>query len=139
MRVWVEDLKYNVAMAMRAVGIGIVVVAWASALAAEAQQVSDLRVQIEAAASVLALLIVHVLTQLPPSATVVDLLKPMERDIVAVAREKAGADKSRADDWTALLRDTAAERIRGGANVPRDRRRWLRTLSRLAEANQAGD
>jgi hypothetical protein len=131
MRVWAEDLKYHVVMALRAVGIGVIVVAWASALASEAQQVSDTRAYAEVAAAVVGLLIVHLLTRLPPSWTVTDLLKPLERDIIAVARER-GQD-------VATLRTLASERIRGGANIPRDRRAWLRALLRLAEADQARD
>lgn len=138
MRIWVEDLKYHVAMAMRAVGLGVVVVAWASALASEAQQVSDLRSYAEVAAAVVTVLAIQALTLLPPSARVVDLLKALERDITAVARERSSGDKSRAEDWSERIREQAARRIRAGANVPRDRRRWLRALSRLAEVDEAG-
>jgi hypothetical protein len=138
-RVWVEDFKYHLAMALRAVGIGIVAVAWASALASEAQQVTDTRAYAEVGAAVVCLLIVHLFTRLPPSWTVTDLLKPLDRDIVAVARERSGGDARLQAESAAAIRALATERIRNGANVPRDRRAWVRGLSRLAEADQARD
>ena len=139
MRLWLEDFKYHLAMAMRAVGVGLIAVAWASALASEAQQVNDTRAYAEVAAVCVSLLIVHLLTQLPPSWTVKDLLKPLDRDIVAVARERSDGDAQRQAEYVAAIRALATERIRHGANVPRDRRAWVRGLSRLAEANQARD
>ena|SRR5579859_5400880 len=138
MRVWVEDLKYDVVVAMRAVFIGIVVVAWASALASEAQQITDTRSYLEVAAAVVALVVVHLATRSPPSWNVTALLKPLERDILAVAREKT-RDTAVQREYVAVLRGMVAERIRRGANVPRDRRAWLRALLRLAEADQARD
>jgi len=138
-RLWLEDFKYHLAMAMRAVGVGLIAVAWASALASEAQQVNDTRAYAEVAAVCVSLLIVHLLTQLPPSWTVKDLLKPLDRDIVAVARERSDGDAQRQAEYVAAIRALATERIRHGANVPRDRRAWVRGLSRLAEANQARD
>jgi hypothetical protein len=61
----------------------------------------------------------------------------MERDINAVARERAGGDAQLQADYAAAISALAAERLRQGANIPRDRRRWLRTLSHLAESDQA--
>jgi hypothetical protein len=138
-RVWVEDLKYHFVMALRAVGIGIIVVAWASALASEAQQVTDVRAYLEIASACVGLLAVQLLTQLPPSWTVKDLLKPMERDIVVVSRERSNGDARVQAEYAAAIRELATERIRGGVNVPRDRRAWLRGLSRLAETDQTRD
>ncbi len=137
MRVWVEDFRYSFAVALRAVGVGIVSVAWASALSSEAQQASDPRAYMELAALVVSLVVVHVLAALPPSATITDLLKPMERDITAVARERAAGDTSRQAEYATAITALATERLRHGANIPRDRRRWLRALSRLADADQA--
>jgi hypothetical protein len=138
-RVWVEDFKYHLAMAMRAVGIGVVAVAWASALASEAQQVSDTRAYFEVGAACVGLVLIWAATRLPPSWTATDLLKPLQRDITAVARERSGTDARLQDQYEAALRALATRRIRGGANIPRDRRAWLRALSSMAEANQAGD
>ena len=126
-----EDLKYHVVMALRAVGLGVVIVAWASALASEAQQISDTRAYVEVGAAVVGLLVVHILTRLPPSWTVTDLLERLERDMAVVAREYA-TDVS-------TVRALATQRVRGGANIPRDRRAWLRALLRLAQADQARD
>jgi hypothetical protein len=136
-RVWVEDFRFHVAMALRAVGLGIVVIAWAAVLGSEAQQGSDQRAYAEVGAAVLSLLVVHWLTALPPSATVTDLLRPLERDILAVARERARGDAALQAAYVAAVTELARERIRRGANVPRDRRAWVRALLRLAEANQA--
>jgi hypothetical protein len=113
--------------------------AWASALASEAQQVSDTRAYVEVAAAVVSLVVAHVLTRLPPSWTVTELLKPLDRDILAVARASARGDAARQTAYVATLHAVAAERVRGGANLPRDRRAWLRGLLRLTETDQAGD
>jgi hypothetical protein len=121
---------------MRAVFIGIVVVAWASALASEAQQITDTRAYIEVAAAITALVVVHIVTRSPPSLTLTELLKPLERDILALAREKT-RDATLQTEYASAIRAAAAKRIREGANVPRDRRAWLRALSRLAETDQA--
>ena len=139
MRIWVEDLKYHLIMALRAVGIALMAVAWASALASEAQQVSDTRAYLQVAAAVVSLVIAHVLTHLPPSWTVKELLKRVDRDIVAIARESARGDAARQMAYVAALHAAAAERIRNGANLPRDRRAWVRGLLRLAEADQTRD
>ena len=139
MRIWVEDLKYHVIMSMRAVGIGLIAVAWTSALASEAQQVSDTRAYAEVAAAVVSLIVVHILTRLPPSCTLKELLKPLDRDILAIARERARGDAVKQGAYVTAMHAAAAERLRGGANVPRDRRAWLRGLLRLTEADQARD
>jgi len=138
-RVWLEDFKYHLTMGLRAVGLGLVAVVWASALASEAQQINDTRAYAEVAAACVTLLIVHLLTRLPPSWTVTDLLKPLDRDIQAVARERSGGDPQRQAECVAAIRALATARIRKGANVPRNRRAWHRQLLRLAEANQARD
>jgi hypothetical protein len=131
-RIWLEDLKYDLAMALRAVGIGLGAVAWASVLGSEAQQSADVRAYAQVGAAVLSVCIVQWLTALPPSANLVDLLRPLEREVLAVARERSGGDAERAEALARRITDLAAERIRGGANVPRDRRAWLRVLARLA-------
>jgi hypothetical protein len=136
MRVWVADLTYHLAMALRAVGIGLAAVAWASALGSEAQQSGDLRSYALVATAGLAVLVVQWLTAPPPSFTVVGLLRPLERDIVFVAREQARGDMDRMQLLVAEIAGLAAVRIRGGANLPRDRRAWLRALLRLAETDQ---
>jgi hypothetical protein len=135
-RVWVEDLRYHFAVALRAVGIGIVAVAWASALSSEAQQGSDPRAYFEVASAVISVLVAQILTALPPSATITDLLQPMQRDISAVARERAGGDIELQAEYRAAITALATQRLREGANIPRDRRRWLRTLSHLADSDQ---
>jgi hypothetical protein len=137
MRVWVEDLKFHMAMALRAVGVALAVVAFASVLGSEAQQSSDIRSYAQVGAAIVTLLVVQLLTFLPPSATVAELLRPFERDIVAVAREGARGDSDRIDLLIARITALATVRIRQGANLPRDRRAWLRGLLRLAEADEA--
>ena len=132
MRIWVEDLKYDLAMALRAVGVGLGAVAWASVLGSEAQQSADVRAYAEVGAAVLSVCVMQWLTALPPSANVLDLLRPLQRDVLAVARQRTGADAERTEVVAARITELASERIRRGANVPRDRRAWLRLLSRLA-------
>ena len=132
MRIWVEDLKYDLAMALRAVGIGLSAVAWASVLGSEAQQSADVRAYLQVGAAVLSVCVVQWLTALPPSANVVDVLRLFQRDILAVARQRAAGDAEQTEVLAARISDLAAERIRRGSNVPRDRRAWLRLLARLA-------
>ena len=136
MRVWVEDVRFEFAMALRAVGVGIAAVAWASALASEAQQNTDIRAYAEVGCVVISVLVVQWLTWMPPSATVRDILKPAERDIVAVAREHSGGDPELLQLYIARITAMATIRIRQGANVPRDRRAWLRALARLSEIHE---
>src|SRR5919197_604663 len=131
MRMWVEDLKYDLAMALRAVGVGLGAVAWASVLGSEAQQSADVRAYAQVGAAVLSVSVVQWLTALPPSANVLDLLRPLQRDVLAVARQRTGADAERTEVVAARITELASERIRRGANVPRDRRAWLRLLARL--------
>jgi hypothetical protein len=88
-------------------------------------------------AAAVSTLVVQWLTAPPPSFTVVSLVRPMERDIVFVAREHARGDLERVPPLVAELAVLAAARIRGGANLPRDRRAWLRALLNLAETDQA--
>jgi hypothetical protein len=124
---------------MRAVGLGLIVVAWASALTSEAQQITDTRAYIQVAAAGVCLVLAHALTRMPPSWTGADLLKPLERDIRTLAQERARGDAAAQAEYVALMRALVIDRIRGGANVPRDRRAWLRALSRLAEVDETGD
>jgi hypothetical protein len=71
-------------------------------------------------------------TGLPPSATIVGLLRPFERDLIAVAREQAAGDAERLEMLVTRIATLAAVRIRRGGTVPHDHRAWLRTLARLA-------
>ena len=133
MRAWIDDLQFYFAYALRAVGIGLVAVAWASALGSEAQQSADVRAAIQVAAAIIGVVISQWFTGLAPSATVVDLLQPFERDILAVAREQAPGDPARQKLLVARIAALAAVNIRRGANVPsRDRRAWFRGLEGLA-------
>src|SRR5205085_8810559 len=63
-RVWVEDLKYHLAVAMRAVGVALAAVAFASALGSEAQQNADIRSYLQVATMVVAVLVAQWLTNL---------------------------------------------------------------------------
>ena len=137
MRIWVEDLKYDLATALRAVGVGLAAVAWASVLGSEAQQPADIRAYVQVGAAVVSVCIVQWLTVLPPSANLLDLLRLFQRDILAVARQRTDGDAERTEVLAARITDLAAERIRGGSNVPPDHRAWLRLLARLAEDRRA--
>ena len=132
MRVWLEDLKFQLAVALRAAGIGLAAVAWASALGSEAQQSSDVRSLALVAAALVSVAICQWFTGLPPSATIVGLLRPLERDIINTARERAGGDPERVEMLVARIATLAAVRIRRGGNPPRDIRAWLRVLARLS-------
>jgi hypothetical protein len=132
MRLWVEDFKYQLAMALRVVGIGLAAVAWASVIGSELQLGTDARTIAQVGAAIAAVLVSQLLAGQPPSASVVDVLRPFERDILAVARERGHGDPDQADFLAARIAALATVRIRRGADLPRDRRAWLRTLGRLA-------
>ena len=121
-------------MAMRAVGVGLAAVAWASVLVSEAQQNADVRNVALVGSVILAVLVTQVWTARPPSATIIDVIRPMERDILAVARERAGGDEERLHRLATRVAMLAAVRIQRGGTVPRDKRAWLRTLARLASS-----
>jgi len=131
-RVWVEDVKFAVARALRSAGIGLAAVAWASALGSELQQSADLRTLSQVAAAVIGVAVSQWFTRLPPSATIVDLLRPFERDLLAVAREQARGDAERTQFLAARISMLAAVGLRRGGNLPSDRRAWFRSLARLA-------
>ena len=133
MRVWVEDLKFHLGRAMRAAGVGLAAVAWASVLASEAQQTGDARSYLRAASATLGVVFAQWFTGLPPSATIVDLLRPFERDILNAARERAGRDLERTELLAARIATLAVVRLRRGGHLPSDRRAWLRALARLAD------
>lgn len=134
MRVWQADLAFHFANAARAVGLGLAAVAWASALSNEAQQNPDIRTAVQVAAAIVGVAISQFLTRLPPSATVVDLLQPFEKDILAVAREYARGDAEQMAFLVARIAARAAVHIRRGAVIPAraaDRRAWLRALAQV--------
>jgi hypothetical protein len=132
MRVWVEDLTFELARALRVVGIGLAAVAWTSVIGSEMQQSADTRAYAQVAAAIGAVLIAQWFTGLPPSASGVDLIRPFERDIVAAARDRAGGDAERMHLLVARIAMLAAVRIRRGGYLPSDRRAWFRALARLA-------
>lgn len=125
MRLWVADFAFYLARALRSVGLALAAVAWASALASEAQQYNDLRSYAIAACAMIGVLASQWFAGLPPSARPLDLVRGMERDLLAVAREVRVSP--------AELATVAVERLQHGANVPKDRRSWLRGLARLAD------
>jgi len=138
---WLEDLTFYFARALRAVGLGLVAVAWASALGSEAQQSADVRSALQVAAAIVGVCISQWLSGSPPSSSVADVLRPLEREIRAVAREQARGNPERTQVLVAHIGSLALVRIRGGARIRvRDRREWLRALGHLAgDAGQTGD
>jgi hypothetical protein len=136
LRVWVQDVKYQFAMALRAVGVALAAVGFASVLGSEAQQDADIRSYALVGTIIVVLVVAQWLTRLPPSATLVEVLRPFERDIVFVARERAGPDTEQLELLIARITALAAVRIRQGVNPPGDHRGWLRALLRLAESDQ---
>ena len=117
MRVWLEDLKFQLAVALRAAGIGLTAVAWASALASEAQQSSDVRSFALVASAIVSVAICQLFTGLPPSATIVGLLRLFERDLINIARERAGGDTERMQMLVTRIATLAAGRFRRGGSV----------------------
>jgi hypothetical protein len=138
MRIWVDDFKHHLSLALRAVGVGLGAVAWASVLGSEGQLSTDLRAYAQVGAAVLSVCIAQWRTALPPSANPGELLRPLERDILTIARQRAGGDPAQAKLLAARITDLAAERINRGATMPRDRRAWLRALAQLADGPTRG-
>src|SRR5712692_3508966 len=134
MQVWIEDLSFHLARALRVTGLGLAAVAWASVIGSEAQQTAtaDTRAYAQVAAAIVAVLIAQWFTGLPPSASVGHLIRPLERDILAAARHRAGGDIERVHMLAASIATLAVVRIRRGGNLPSDRRAWFRALARLA-------
>ncbi len=132
MRVWVEDLTFHLARALRVVGIGLAAVAWASVIGSEAQQSADTRAFLQVAAAVVAVLVAGWFTGSPPSATGVDLIRSFERDILAAARDRTGGDVERMRMLAGRIAVLAVVRLRRGGNLPSDRRAWFRALAYLA-------
>jgi hypothetical protein len=139
MRVWLEDLKFQLAVALRAAGIGLAAVAWASALASEAQQSTEVRSFALVASAIVGVAVCQWFTDLPPSATIAGLLRPFERDFINIARERADGDAERMQMLVTRMATLAAVRMRRGGSVPNDHRAWLRTLARLVVLRQAHD
>jgi len=129
-RIWLEDGTFHLAAALRSVGVGLATAAWVSLLTAHIQLPTDARTYAGIGAS----LVATALTQIlfggpPPSMTVVDLLQPHERDVLAVARERSAGDPEELRYVAAQVVAQAAEGIRHGRPMPRDRRAWLRGLA----------
>jgi hypothetical protein len=93
---------------------------------------ADVRTVSQVAAAIVGVVISQWFTRLPPSASAADALRPLEKDILAVAREQAHGDPERMRLMTARIMMLAVVRLRRGGNLPGDRRAWLRTLARLA-------
>jgi hypothetical protein len=132
-RLWVADLAYYLARAMRSAGVGLAAVAWASALASQAQQFNDLRSYALVGSAIVGVLVSQWFAGVPPSARPTEVVRSLERDIVAVARELSRGDRDAQARLTHRIALLAVGRVRDGANVPRDRRAWLRVLARLSD------
>ena len=131
MPVWLQDLKFHVAVAIRSVGVGLMAVAWTSSLTAPAPVPADFRVFLILAAALVGIVASQLLTGRPPSLSARVLLQPYEKDLVAVAKAQAPSDPQRLLD--ALARYVVRTfRVRGA--LPADHRTWLglvaRTLTR---------
>src|SRR5918992_1522646 len=93
MPLWLEDATFHFANALRGVGVGLAAALWASMLSLHLQwPAASQRAYLLLACLVLGALVMHVFGGLPPSATVVDVLQPLERDMLAAARERARGD-----------------------------------------------
>jgi hypothetical protein len=134
--IWVEDFKFHLSRALRVVGIALTTVAWVSVLASEAQQSSDVRTLALVGSALLSVLVTHWFTGLPPSANVVEMVRPIEREIIAAARERAGGDSEHLHLLIARVSALAIVHVRRAGTLPRDRRSWLRALTQAAESSQ---
>lgn len=133
MRIWLDDGMFHLANALRSVGVGLATAAWTSVLSAHVQLPTDVRTYAGIGLSLFAAALTHIVFGArPPSMTVVELLKPLERDILAVARERAGGDPETVRFLAATVAAHAAAAVRQGVRVPTDRRVWLRSLAAQA-------
>jgi hypothetical protein len=130
MRIWLEDGTFHMAAALRAVGVGLATAAWMSVLTAHIQLPTDARTYAGIGASLVATALTQILFgSRPPSMTVVDLLQPIERDILAVARERSAGDPEELRFVAAQVVAQAAGETRHNRRLPHDRRAWLRSLA----------
>ena len=65
LRTVVEDFKFHLTAAMRAVGIGLVLLAWVSVLGSEAQLNSDMLIYVEIGAALIGVTVAQWFTSLP--------------------------------------------------------------------------
>ncbi len=129
MSVWIEDAKFLLANAMRSVWLGLVTVAWVSIFTAASGLPGETRTSLLVLAALVGVLAPQVLSGLPPSIAVDGLLRQLEKDILAAARERAGGDLDAANTLAGKIAAEVADRIREGRNLPSDRRAWLRLLA----------
>jgi len=132
MPLWLDDVVYHLGLALRAVGVGLAAVTWVSFLTLHVQSPTNTRAYFMLAATLIGVFVVQLLGGLPPSVTVVDLLQPLERDVLAVAREKARGDSEAVHFLAARIATHAAVAVRNGNGVPKDRRAWFRTIAQSA-------
>jgi hypothetical protein len=138
MPLWLEDATFHFANALRGVGVALAAVLWASMLSLHLQwPAANQRVYLLLGSLVLGALVTHFFGGLPPSATVVDLLQPHERDMLAAARERAGGDPERMYFLAGRLAVHAAVSVAHGASVPKDRRAWFRALAQRISGREA--
>jgi hypothetical protein len=131
MPLWLEDATFHFANALRGVGVALAAVLWASMLSLHLQwPAANQRVYLLLGAVVLGTVVMHFFSGLPPSAKVVDLLEPLERDLLAAARERAAGDPEKVYFLAARLATHAAVSVAHGTSVPKDRRGWFRAMAR---------
>ncbi len=129
MGLWLQDARFHFGMALRGVGSGIVALAWTSVFATAAGFSGEQRTYVLMGICVAVTLVAHGFGGLPPSFTLVGLLRSLEKDLVAAARERSGGDPRAFQELVARIAAHAAARVGQGVDVPGDRRAWFRLLA----------
>ena len=132
MAAWWEDGRFHLAHAGRAVGLGLVALAWTAVFLSQLRVVGRDRVIVLLAVMLLTVAISQLLARRPPSLTVVDMLSPLDKEMLSVAREQAKSDRAAQQRIVHYLRGYAMQYFAQRGALPRDRQRWFRLLAQRA-------
>lgn len=136
MTLWVIDAEFHLAHALKSVGVGLATAAWVSVLTAHLQLPADWRTYAGIGCSLLATAVAQVFLGRPPSMDLVAVLRPLERDLLAVARELSQGDREAAQVVASKIAMHATTELQRNGTVPRDARAWFRSLA-AREPHQA--
>lgn len=132
MPAWWEDGRFHLAHAARAVGLGLVALAWTAVFLSQLKVVGTDRYAVLLAVTLAAVAISQLLARRPPSLAVVDMIDPLDKEMRAAARELAKSDRQAQQRIVEQLRTYATRYVAEHGALPRDRQRWFRLLAQRA-------
>jgi hypothetical protein len=116
---------------LKSVGVGLATAAWVSVLTAHLQLPTDVRTYAGIGCSLLATAVAQVFLGRPPSMDLLEVLRLLERDLLAVAREfcPTPGDPDAVRVVATRIAAQAATALQHSGRVPRDARAWFRALA----------